>query len=82
MQQEINGEAMLAVLSPTTRALGPGISRALRGAVVGAPLPLGESQMIAGSRTVGLIAAPILLFVARYVVCQRQEVRAQDRILA
>jgi len=70
------GEAMLAVLSPTTRALGPVFLDQLRGAVMGAPLPLGESLMIAWPQTVGLIAATIVLFVAGYVVFQRQEVRA------
>jgi len=70
------GEAMLAVLSPTTRAIGPVFLDQLRGAVMGAPLPLRESLMIAWPQTVGLIAATILLFVAGYVVFQRQEVRA------
>ena len=70
------GEAMLAVLSPTTRALGPVFLEQLRGAVMGAPLPLGESLMIAWPQTVGLIAGTIVLFVAGYVVFQRQEVRA------
>jgi ABC-2 type transport system permease protein len=70
------GEAMLAVLSPTTRALGPVFLDQLRGAVMGAPLPLGESLMIAWPQMVGLIAGTIVLFVAGYVVFQRQEVRA------
>ena len=70
------GEAMLAVLSPTTRALGPVFIDQLRGAVLGAPLPLSESLMIAWPQTVGLIAGTIVLFVAGYVVFQRQEVRA------
>jgi ABC-2 type transport system permease protein len=70
------GEAMLAVLSPTTRSLGPVFLEQLRGAVMGAPLPLGESLMIAWPQTVGLIASTIVLFVAGYVVFQRQEVRA------
>jgi ABC-2 type transport system permease protein len=34
----------------------------LRGAVMGAPLPLSESLMIAWPQTVGLIAGTILLF--------------------
>ena len=70
------GEAMLAVLSPTTRSLGPVFLEQLRGAVMGAPLPLGESLMIAWPQTVSLIATTIVLFVAGYVVFQRQEVRA------
>jgi ABC-2 type transport system permease protein len=43
---------------------------------MGAPLPLGESLMIAQPQTVALIASTIALVVAGYVVFQRQEVRA------
>jgi ABC-2 type transport system permease protein len=70
------GEAMLAVLSPTTRALGPIFIDQLRGAVLGAPLPLSESLTIAWPQMVGLVAGTIVLFVAGYVAFQRQEVRA------
>jgi ABC-2 type transport system permease protein len=70
------GEAMLAILSPTTRALGPVFLEQVRGAVLGSPLPFGESLMIAWPQIVGLIAGTIVLFVAGYVVFQRQEVRA------
>jgi ABC-2 type transport system permease protein len=69
-------EAMLAVLSPTTRSLGPVFIDQLRGAVMGAPLPFGESLIIARPQTVALIAGAIVLFVAGYIVFQRQEVRA------
>ncbi len=70
------GEAMLAILSPTTRSLGPVFLDQLRGAVMGAPLPFGESVLIAWPQIVGLIAATIVLFVLGYVLFQRQEVRA------
>ncbi len=70
------GEAMTAILSPTTRTLGSVFLEQLRGAVMGAPLPFGESVMIAWPQTVGLIAGTIVLFVAGYVLFQRQEVRA------
>jgi ABC-2 type transport system permease protein len=70
------GETVLALLDPTTRALGPVYLSQLQGAIMGAPLPLGESILIAWPQIVGLIAATILLFVAGYVVFQRQEVRA------
>jgi ABC-2 type transport system permease protein len=73
---DLFGEAMLAVLSPTTRTLGPVFLDQIRGAVMGAPLPFGESVMIAWPQTVGLIACTIVLFVAGYVLFQRQEVRA------
>jgi ABC-2 type transport system permease protein len=70
------GETMLALLHPTTRALGPVYLSQLQGAIMGAPLPFGESVLLAWPQIVGLIAATILLFVGGYVVFQRQEVRA------
>ena len=73
---QLYGEAVLAVLSPSTRALGPIFLEQLQGAVIGSALPLRESLMIAWPQVVGLIAGAILLFVVTYVVFQRQEVRA------
>jgi ABC-2 type transport system permease protein len=70
------GETVLAILHPTTRTLGPVYLDQLQGAVMGAPLSLGESLMVAWPQIVGMIAASILLFVASYIVFQRQEVRA------
>jgi ABC-2 type transport system permease protein len=73
---ELYGESVLAVLSPSTRALGPIFLEQLQGAVIGSALPLRESLMIAWPQVVGLVAGAILLFVVTYVVFQRQEVRA------
>lgn len=70
------GEVVLALLSPTTRSLGPVFLDQLQGAVVSAPLPFLESLAIAWPQAVALIAGTIVLFVASYVVFQRQEVRA------
>ena len=70
------GESMLALLHPSTRALGPIFLDQLQGAVIGAPLPLSQSLLVAWPQIVGLIAASILLFVAGYIAFQRQEVRA------
>ena len=85
------GSQMLARLSPSTlfnevvvSILNPeigSVERLLflsqtRGAVVGAPLPLGESLLIAWPQIVALIATTIALFVAGYVLFQRQEIRA------
>lgn len=70
------GEVVLALLDPTTRALGPIYLSQLQGAVLGAPLPLGASVLIAWPQIVGLIGTTIILFVIGYVVFQRQEVRA------
>ena len=70
------GECVLALLDPTTRTLGPVYLSQLQGAVMGAPIPLGDSVMVAWPQIVGLVAASILLFVSGYVAFQRQEVRA------
>jgi ABC-2 type transport system permease protein len=70
------GEVVLALLNPATRTLGPIYLSQMQGAVMGAPLPLGESLMIAWPQIVGLVAGTILVFVLGYVVFQRQEIRA------
>jgi ABC-2 type transport system permease protein len=70
------GESVLAILHPTTRTLGPVYISQLEGAVMGSPLPLWDSVMVAWPQIVGLIAATILFFVGGYVAFQRQEVRA------
>ena len=69
------GEVVVALLDPTTRSLGPIYLSQMQGAVLGAPLPIGESMLIAWPQTVGMIASAILLFVIGYVIFQRQEVR-------
>jgi ABC-2 type transport system permease protein len=69
-------EIVVALLDPTTRALGPIYLSQLQGAVLGAPLPFGESVLIAWPQIVGMIATAIVLFVIGYVIFQRQEVRA------
>jgi ABC-2 type transport system permease protein len=66
----------VALLDPTTRALGPIYLSQLQGAVLGAPLPLASSVLIAWPQIVGMIATVMVLFVIGYVVFQRQEVRA------
>ena len=57
------------------RALGPSICVQLQGAAR-APLPLGQSLIIAWPDIVGLVAGSILFFIIGYMVFQRQEVRA------
>jgi ABC-2 type transport system permease protein len=69
-------ETVVAILDPTTRSLGPIYLSQLQGAVLGAPLPLTESMLIAWPQTVGMIASAIVLFVIGYITFQRQEVRA------
>ncbi|MGH6726682.1 MAG: ABC transporter permease [Pseudolabrys sp.] len=70
------GECVLALLDPTTRTLWPVYLSQLQGAVMGSPLPLWDSVMVAWPQIVGLVAASILLFVGGYVAFQRHEVRA------
>lgn len=69
-------EATLAILNPATRALGPVFFSQLEGALIGSPLPLGQSLLLIWPQVTGLIAAVILLFTAAYVLFQRQEIRA------
>jgi ABC-2 type transport system permease protein len=69
-------EIVVALLDPTTRALGPIYLSQLQGAVLGAPLPLGASVMVAWPQMVAMVATAMMLFVIGYVVFQRQEVRA------
>jgi ABC-2 type transport system permease protein len=70
------GESVLGILHPTTRALGPVFMSQLEGAVMGAPLPLGQSLLLVWPQVTGLIAGTIVLFVIAYIAFQRQEVRA------
>lgn len=70
------GESLLGVLHPSTRALGPVFMDQLQGAVLGNPLPLGQSLMLVWPQVTSLVAGVIVLFVAAYVIFQRQEVRA------
>lgn len=73
---ELFSEAMIVVLSPSTRTLGPVFLSQLEGALMGSPLALWQSLQIVWAQAVGLIAGVILLFTLAYAVFQRQEVRA------
>ncbi|MGQ9510695.1 MAG: ABC transporter permease [Thermaceae bacterium] len=69
-------EALTAVLNPEVRSLGPVLITQLDRAVVGTPLPLGQSLLLAWPQITGLFALTLLLFTLAYVAFQRQEVRA------
>jgi ABC-2 type transport system permease protein len=69
-------EAMVGLLNPATRAFGLVLPSQLQGAILGTPLPLGESVMLIWPHLTGMIAATILLFAVAYVLFQRQEIRA------
>ena len=70
------GEAMLSILHPSARTLGPVFIDQLQNAILGAPLSFTQSLILAWPQITGLIAGAIVLFVVAYVMFQRQEVRA------
>ncbi len=69
-------ETVQAILNPSTRSLGLVFPSQMMGAVRGAPLPFGQSLLLAWPQITGLIGGAILLFAATYIAFQRQEVRA------
>jgi ABC-2 type transport system permease protein len=69
-------ESTFALLNPAVRAFGLVLPSQLDGALVGTPLPLGQSLLLIWPHLTGLIAATILLFAVAYVLFQRQEIRA------
>jgi ABC-2 type transport system permease protein len=69
-------EVALAVLQPSTRALGPVFYSQVQGALLGAPLPATQSFILVWPQVTGLIAGMIVIFAIAYVAFQRQEIRA------
>ena len=75
-------EVVAVVLDPSIRSTQQsmlasfGLALIERGAIPNAPIPLLQSVLIVWPQIVGLVAGSILLFVAAYIVFQRQEVRA------
>jgi ABC-2 type transport system permease protein len=68
-------EAMVAILNPNLRALGPVLLGQIQGAIPG-PLPLGQSLLLIWPHLTGLVAATLLCFAASYALFMRQEIRA------
>jgi len=69
-------EVLLVLLKPEVRSLGPVFITQLEGALLGSPLPIGQSLLLAWPQLTGLLAAVLVLFAGGYVLFQRQEVRA------
>jgi ABC-2 type transport system permease protein len=69
-------EAVIGLLNPETRTLGPMLPSQLRGAIMGAPLPFDQSLLLIWPQVTGLIAGMIVLFAITYIIFQREEVRA------
>jgi ABC-2 type transport system permease protein len=70
------GEMTLALLNPATRSLGLVFMSQLQGALMGAPLPFGQSALLIWPQLAGLVAAMLLVFTVAYIAFQRQEIRA------
>jgi ABC-2 type transport system permease protein len=70
------GEATTALLHPGTRSLGLVFMSQLQGALMGAPLPFGQSALLIWPQLSGLIAVMVVVFTGAYVSFQRQEIRA------
>ncbi len=68
-------EATIALLSPAVRSLGLILPFEMQGAIMGAPLPVGQSLVIIWPHLTGMIAATILLFAIGYIAFQRIEIR-------
>ncbi|MBL8674038.1 MAG: ABC transporter permease [Rhodospirillales bacterium] len=69
-------ESAQPLLNPSQRSLGLVFVSQLQGMVHGAPLPVGQSLLLAWPQITALVAAMIVVFALAYVVFQRQEVRA------
>jgi len=70
------GEATLAILNPSTRTLGPIIFSQLEGALMGSPLPFGQSLLLIWPQLSALAAGILLIFTGSYIRFQRTEIRA------
>jgi ABC-2 type transport system permease protein len=74
--QQLFGETALALFNPQTRSLGPLFGPELEGALMGAPLPAGQSFLLIWPHLTALVSAMVVLFTIAYLLFQHQEVRA------
>ncbi|MDI6601865.1 MAG: ABC transporter permease subunit [Thermoanaerobacteraceae bacterium] len=68
-------EAVVAMLSPGVRTLGPILLEQIYGAVPG-PLPLGQSLLLIWPHITGLVAGTLIIFGITYTIFLRREIRA------
>ena len=68
-------ETAIGLLSPAVRSLGLFLPIELQGAILGAPLPVGQSLLLIWPNLTGMIAATILIFALSYTSFQRREIR-------
>ncbi len=68
-------ESAVAILNPSTRSLGVVYFSQLQGAIMGSPLPFGQSMMLIWPHITAFFSSIIGLFVFGYVTFQRKEIR-------
>jgi ABC-2 type transport system permease protein len=68
-------ESAIAMLNPTTRSLGVVLFSQVQGALMGNPLPFGQSLLLIWPQMTAFFASIILVFVLGYIVFQRKEIR-------
>lgn len=68
-------EAMVTLLTPSVRTLGPVTLEQVLGALEGV-LPVGQSIVLCWPQAVGLIALTALCFAGSYILFMRREIRA------
>ncbi len=68
-------ESAIGILNPTTRSLGVVMFSQLQGAIMGSPLPFGQSLMLIWPHFTAFLATIILIFSLSYVMFQRKEIR-------
>ncbi len=68
-------ESALAILNPSTRSLGVVLFSQLEGAIMGSPLPFGQSMLLIWPHMTAFLASIILIFAFGYVLFQRKEIR-------
>jgi ABC-2 type transport system permease protein len=69
-------EATVGLLSPAVRSFGLVLPSQLQGALIGTPLPFGQSLLLIWPHLTGLFAITTALFAIAYITFQRQEIRA------
>lgn len=68
-------EAVVTMLNPGVRALGPVLMDQVQGAIPGS-LPMGQSVLLVWPHLTGLLALTMICFAISYICFMRQEIRA------
>lgn len=68
-------ESSIAILNPTTRSLGVVLFSQIQGAMLGSPLPFGQSLLLIWPQMTSFFASILLFFTGGYVLFQRREIR-------